>query len=80
MEAEDKRKLQRALELSEENNKMLKKLVRSMRWARLVRTIYFLIIIGASVGVFYYLEPILGQILATYGTFQESINNIKSAL
>ena len=75
-------KIHRILELSEENNKMLKKIVRSMRWARLVRVIYIIIIVGASVGAFYFAQPYINQAVDTYGNIQTTVdglnNNIRS--
>ena len=76
MDSEDKRKLQRTLELAEENNSMLKKLVRAMRWAKILRVIYFLIIIGSAIGIFYILQPVFDQVADTYGSFRDSLNQI----
>jgi len=76
MEIEDRRKIQRTLDLVEENNKMLKKMVRSMRWTRLMHIIYALVIIGASIGIFYYVQPIFNQLLETYGAFKDSVNRL----
>ena len=76
MDPEDKRKLQRVLELAEENNSMLKKLVRAMRWAKILRVIYFLIIIGSAIGIFYILQPVFDQVADTYGSFRDSLNQI----
>ena len=79
MDTEDRNKLQRALELSEENNRMLKKLVRAMRWAKLLRVIYFLVIIGSTIGVFYLVQPYLNQAIDTYGSLRDSVNNFGNA-
>lgn len=76
MDSLERDKLNRTLELAEENNKMLKKLVRSMRWARLVRVIYLLIIVGASIGIFYYLEPVFKQAQDTYINFKDTVNSL----
>ena len=76
MDSEEKRKLQRVLELAEENNSMLKKLVRAMRWAKILRVIYFLIIIGSAIGIFYILQPVFDQVADTYGSFRDSLNQI----
>jgi Trk-type K+ transport system membrane component len=79
MESEDKRKLDRILELSEDNNSMLKKLVRAMRWAKLIRVVYIIIIVGSAVGIFYFMQPFVDQILGTYGGFKDSISNFNNA-
>jgi len=80
METEDKIKLQRALELSEENNKMLKSLVRGMRWAKLLRVIYLVVIIGSAIGAFYLIEPYLKEAATSYGSIKDSINNFSNSL
>ncbi|TAL49539.1 hypothetical protein EPN83_00110 [Patescibacteria group bacterium] len=80
MDSEDKRILGRTLELAEENNKMLKKLIRGARWARIVRFIYILIIVGSAVGIFYYIQPYLNQLVETYGSFKEGINSLGGVL
>ncbi|HEX9830374.1 MAG TPA: hypothetical protein VGA94_01695 [Thermodesulfobacteriota bacterium] len=80
MSPEEQNKLNRALELAEENNRLIKKLVRAARWARLFRFIYLLIIVGASVGILYVLQPYLEQILETYGGIRDSVNSFGGAL
>jgi len=76
MEPIYKEKLERTFELAEENNKMLKKIVRSMRWSRIFRTISAIVIIGASVGIFYFLQPFFEQIAETYSVFRDSVNSL----
>jgi hypothetical protein len=74
MDQEDKVRLARALELSEENNQLLKKLVRHARWSRFIRIAYWLIIIGASVGVFYFFQPYIDQLISTYRSINDAVN------
>jgi hypothetical protein len=78
MDTEDKIKLDRALELSEENNAILKKMHRAMRWGRLARIVYWTILIGISVGAFYYVQPYVDQILNIYGGVVDTAGNINS--
>ena len=80
MDTEDKKKLNRALEISEENNTMLKALVRSMRWARLFKIVYWGILIAISVGAFYYLQPYVDKASSAYSTFQQGVNRINTYL
>lgn len=76
MEPIYKDKLNRTFELAEENNKMLKKIVRSMRWSRIFRIISALVVIGASIGIFYFLQPFFEQLGETYSTFRDSVNSL----
>ncbi len=80
MDIEDKKKIDRALALSEENNKILKTLLRNMRWGRLFRTIYWGVIIAASVGAFYYFQPYIDQLIGTYTSIETSVKGLNSYL
>ena len=66
MPPEEKELLKKNLELAEENNRLLKSLHRSMRIRRLVSIAYWVLIIGSAVGLWYFLEPFLEQIIGTY--------------
>ncbi len=76
MNPEEKMLLKRAVDLSEDNNQMLNKLVRAMRWGRLVKSIYWIILIGISVGAFYYVQPYINQLLGVYTSAQDTFNSI----
>ena len=75
MDQQEKVKLDRALELAEENNKMLKKLVRVARWNRVLRVIYLLIVVGSAIGIYYLAQPYIDQLITTYSGFKDTINN-----
>jgi hypothetical protein len=77
---EEKKKLDRALALSEENNRILKTLLRNMRWGRLFRIAYWLVIIAASIGAFYYIQPYLNQALKSYNSIETSVKSFNSYL
>jgi hypothetical protein len=49
--------VRQAIAIGEENNVLLKKMRRSSRWSSFFRVIYWLIIIGLSVGAFYFIQP-----------------------
>ena len=59
---------------------MLKKLVRAMRWAKLIRVVYVVIIIGSAVGIFYFFQPYIDQLSDTYNGFKDTINNFGGSL
>lgn len=58
------------VELTEENNKLLKKMHRAHLVDRTIRLLYWVVIIGASVGAFYVLQPYLDELKSIYGDFQ----------
>ena len=76
MSSDERDRLDRIENLVEENNAMLRKMLSIARWARVARIVYWLILIGAAVGAFYYIQPVLDQVLETYkdilGTFQKN--------
>ena len=59
--------LQRALRASEENNIILKKMRSANRWATFFRFTYWLIIIGISVGSYYYIQPYVNTLTSFLG-------------
>ena len=73
MEPGEKQILERVLALSEENNQMLHRIRRSQKIAGWVRFIYWAIIIGASIGAFYFVQPYIDQLKDIYGQAQGSL-------
>ena len=71
MNPEEKVLLERTLKLSEENNRILKKLQRSARWAILWGFIKFILIVGPLIAGYIFLEPYLDQAFAGYKDIQE---------
>ncbi len=67
MDPESKKMLEESLALSKENNQMLHSMRRSARIGAIVRTIYWLFIIGSAVGAYYLLQPYLNQLISIYG-------------
>lgn len=57
-----------------QSNHMLHKLERRARWALLFSSLKWFIIIGLSLGTFYYTKPYLEQLMETYS----QISNIGS--
>lgn len=64
------------LELTRENNKILKSLRAHNRWATFSHIVYWLIIVGVSLGTFYYLQPYLESLMKTYNQIQSAASNI----
>ena len=64
------------LELTKENNKILKSLRAHNRWASFSHMIYWLIIIGTSVITYYYIQPYLVTLLKIYDQIQNTLGSI----
>jgi len=76
MDQEVKQLLEENLKLSKENNKLLLKIRSVQRWARITRIFYWFLIIGVSIGAFYFIKPYLGNLLNVYTGGVSGINNI----
>ncbi|MFH1402015.1 MAG: hypothetical protein ABIG87_00105 [Patescibacteria group bacterium] len=59
MEPEDKKIIRENLEIAKESNKLIKKMRRSMLLGSISSLIYWIFIIGASLGAYYYFQPYL---------------------
>jgi uncharacterized membrane protein len=75
MQPEEKEILKKTLELSQENNKMLHAIKRSMIWGRVFRIVYWVVILGAAVGIYYYIEPYIDSAIGAYGNVKGDLQN-----
>ena len=78
MDPESKKLLEDTYALTEENNKMLHNIKRSMFLARIMSILYWLVIIGVSVGAFYFIQPYIDQLMGVYGKASGVINSFPS--
>jgi len=72
--------LEDTYDLSRENNKLLKKMHRNAVWGHIFRAMYWVVIIGASVGAYYYLQPVLTGLLSTYEGITSGIEGIGDSI
>lgn len=75
MQPEEREMLKKALELSRENNEMLRGIKRSMFIGRIFRIAYWVVIIGAAIGAYYYIEPYLDGAVSAYGSIKGDIQS-----
>jgi len=83
MDPESKKLLEDTFALAKDNNKMLHAIRRGQKWASFTRVVYWLIIIGISVGAFYFMQPYIDQmqgIIKNAGTTFDQIKNIGSSI
>ncbi len=80
MDPESKKLLEETYSLEEENNKMLHSLRRSMLWSRIMSIIYWVLIIGISVGAFYFIQPYFDQAMKVYNEVKGNFDNAGSLL
>jgi hypothetical protein len=80
MDQEERELLENTFSLAKENNQMLHKIRRSQKIADLMRFLYWLVILGAAVGAFYFIQPYIEQIESFIGNAGVTINNFKGIL
>ena len=76
MDPETKELLRESIEISKENNEMLKKMVRAQKWTNIYRVVYWSIIIFSSVGAYYFIQPYLSSMVNLYTNGVSGIGNI----
>lgn len=80
MDPKDRELLEKTFNLAEENNSLLRSMRRSMRVSQAFRVIYWVVIIGLSVGAYYVIQPYVDQLMEVYGSFSTDYNKIQGAL
>jgi hypothetical protein len=75
MTPEEKSLLERTCKMAEENNGILRKMRRANRWGTAVRVLYWVVIVGAAVGAFYYLQPYINSAMDVISKAQSAINS-----
>ncbi len=78
MNPEERALIEETLAISRENNKILKSIRRSARIGQLMQITYWLLIIGASVGAYYFIQPYLEQLLGAYSGVQEGVMKVNN--
>ncbi len=76
MDPESKKLLEKMLSVAEENNEMLHKMRRSQKISTVLRVLYWLVLIGITIGAFYFLDPFLGQVEKLSGINIDQLKNI----
>jgi hypothetical protein len=76
MTPEERSLLQRTYALVEENNVILRGIRRANRWGVAIKIFYWLVIIGVTLGAFYFVQPYIETTLNLVDQAQESIRTI----
>jgi Trk-type K+ transport system membrane component len=78
MEPKEKRLLQETARLTEENHKLLKKINRSLKWGRIFRILYWVIILGTTFGAYYFIQPYIEQFINVYSGIRGGVSGVQS--
>ncbi|HBM45589.1 MAG: hypothetical protein UT05_C0005G0019 [Parcubacteria group bacterium GW2011_GWF2_38_76] len=65
--------LKEILELTKENNKILRGMRSSQRWNSFFNFVYYFLIIGSVVGSYYYLQPYIDTALQSYQSIMSGV-------
>jgi hypothetical protein len=78
MDPESKKLLEKTFALAEENNKILHKVRSTQKWATWWSVVKVIIIVGVTLGVFYFLEPFVNKFINIWnnvsGSQQQNLN------
>jgi hypothetical protein len=76
MTPEEKSLLERTHKIAEDNNVILRGIRRANRISTVMRILYWLIIVGVTLGAFYYLQPYIDSMFEIIDKAQESIQSM----
>lgn len=77
MDFEIKKMVEESLELSRENNKILRSMRSAARWGRALRMFYWIIIIASMLGLYYYFQPVLKVFQSQYEMGASFLNQLQ---
>lgn len=75
----DSQKLDELLELTRENNSILRSMRRTQRWSTLFTYVYWLVILGSIFGVYYYFQPTIQKYVKTLQTSAGILQKFENA-
>ena len=77
MTPEEREMLEESLELSRENNKMLKRMKRAAMYGRIIKIVYLIVILVLTFGVYYFIQPYLDVLTKGYSDVMSGVKSIK---
>jgi hypothetical protein len=75
----DSQKIDEILDLTRENNKILRSMRRTQRWSSFFTYVYWLVILGSIFGVYYYFQPTIQKYMHTLQTSAGILQKLESA-
>jgi len=80
MTPEEKSLLERTYKIVEENNSILRGIRRSNRISVVMKVFYWVIIIGLSIGAFYFLQPYVNSMMGIVDEAQKAIQGVSGTV
>ncbi|MFA6273200.1 MAG: hypothetical protein WC673_01780 [Candidatus Paceibacterota bacterium] len=78
MTDEEKEILERTYELAKDTNDKVSRLYRSHRWGRAIKIIYWVAIIGMSLGAYWLIQPYVDQLKEVYSGVGDTVDTIRT--
>ncbi len=79
MTPEEKSLLERTHKIVSENNSILRKMRRANRWGLSFRILYWVVIIGAGLGMFYFLKPYIDPMMDVVDQAQSIVHGLNGS-
>jgi len=73
---DNKELLEKILETTEDNNKLLKRINRGILFSRIMTFVYWIIILGVGVGAYIYVQPYIDGLFDTYDGFRGFLQGV----
>ena len=80
MDSDDKNLLEKTYEMEKENNHILKGIRNASRWSGFFKFITWVIIIGASLATYYFVQPYVDTLIKTYQSIQSDLSGVKNVI
>ncbi len=74
----DNQKIDELLDLTRENNKILRAMRRTQKWSSFFTFVYWMIILGSIFGTYYYFQPTIKKYMKTMQTSVDILQSFES--
>jgi len=78
VDPKEKKLLKETAELARENHKLIKKVRRAQLWGRAFRIAYWVIILIATFGAYYIIQPFVEQFFNVYEALRGGIDSVQN--
>ncbi len=75
----DNQKINELLDLTRENNKILRAMRRTQKWSSFFTFLYWMLILGSIFGTYYYFQPTIKKYMQTIQTSVDILQKFKEA-
>lgn len=76
MEPEEQKMLRELYDISKENRRDIKRIRTHMRLGTMFRVLYWFVIIGAAIGLFYFIQPFIDNALGVYTDVTDRVDTV----